>query len=33
MSWEDVETEAARKQDERGGFDQRIFLEYVDQVG
>jgi predicted house-cleaning noncanonical NTP pyrophosphatase (MazG superfamily) len=33
MSWEDVEAEAARKRDERGGFDQRIFLEYVDQAG
>jgi len=33
MSWEDVVAEAARKRDERGGFDQRIFLEYVDQVG
>jgi hypothetical protein len=33
MSWEDAEGEAARKRDERGGFDQRIFLEYVDQVG
>jgi predicted house-cleaning noncanonical NTP pyrophosphatase (MazG superfamily) len=33
MSWADVEAEAARKWDERGGFDQRIFLEYVDQVG
>jgi predicted house-cleaning noncanonical NTP pyrophosphatase (MazG superfamily) len=33
MSWEDVEGEAARKRHERGGFDQRIFLEYVDQVG
>jgi predicted house-cleaning noncanonical NTP pyrophosphatase (MazG superfamily) len=32
MSWEDVVTEAVRKRDERGGFDQRIFLEYVDQV-
>ena len=32
MSWEDVVAEAARKRDERGGFDQRIFLEYVDQV-
>jgi predicted house-cleaning noncanonical NTP pyrophosphatase (MazG superfamily) len=30
MSWEDVEADAARKRDERGGFDQRIFLEYVD---
>jgi len=33
MSWEDVVAEAARKRDERGGFDQRTFLEYVDQVG
>jgi predicted house-cleaning noncanonical NTP pyrophosphatase (MazG superfamily) len=33
MSWEDVVAEAARKRDERGGFDQRIFLVYVDQVG
>jgi predicted house-cleaning noncanonical NTP pyrophosphatase (MazG superfamily) len=33
MSWADVAAEAARKRDERGGFDQRIFLEYVDQVG
>lgn len=32
MSWEDVVAEAARKRDERGGFDQRIFREYVDQV-
>jgi predicted house-cleaning noncanonical NTP pyrophosphatase (MazG superfamily) len=32
MSWEDVVAEADRKRDERGGFDQRIFLEYVDQV-
>jgi len=32
MSWEDVVAEAARKRDERGGFDQRVFLEYVDQV-
>ena len=32
MSWEDVVAEAARKRDERGGFHQRIFLEYVDQV-
>jgi predicted house-cleaning noncanonical NTP pyrophosphatase (MazG superfamily) len=32
LNWEDVEAEAARKRDERGGFDQRIFLEYVDQV-
>jgi predicted house-cleaning noncanonical NTP pyrophosphatase (MazG superfamily) len=33
MSWEDVVAEAARKRDERGGFDQRTFLEYVDRVG
>jgi predicted house-cleaning noncanonical NTP pyrophosphatase (MazG superfamily) len=32
MSWEDVVAEAARKRDERGGFYQRIFLEYVAQV-
>ena len=33
MSWEDVVAEAARKRDERGGFDQRTFLEYVDRAG
>ena len=33
MSWADVVAEAARKREERGGFDQRIFLEYVEQVG
>ena len=33
MSWEDVVAEAARKRGERGGFDQRIFLEYVEKVG
>ena len=33
VSWADVVAEAARKRDERGGFDERIFLEYVDQVG
>ena len=32
MSWEDVVSEAGRKRAERGGFDQRIFLEYVDQA-
>ena len=32
MSWEDVVAEAARKRDERGGFEERIFLEYVDQA-
>jgi predicted house-cleaning noncanonical NTP pyrophosphatase (MazG superfamily) len=30
VSWEDVELETGRKRAERGGFDQRIFLEYVD---
>jgi predicted house-cleaning noncanonical NTP pyrophosphatase (MazG superfamily) len=33
MSWEDVVAEAEHKRDERGGFDQRTFLEYVDRVG
>jgi predicted house-cleaning noncanonical NTP pyrophosphatase (MazG superfamily) len=33
MNWEDVVAEAARKRAERGGFDERIFLEYVEQVG
>lgn len=32
MSWEDIELEAERKRAERGGFDRRIFLEYVDQA-
>ena len=32
MSWEDVVSEADRKRVERGGFDKRIFLEYVDQA-
>jgi predicted house-cleaning noncanonical NTP pyrophosphatase (MazG superfamily) len=32
MSWEDVVSEASRKRAERGGFDHRIFLEYVDQA-
>ena len=30
MSWEDVVSEASRKRAERGGFEKRIFLEYVD---
>ncbi len=29
MSWEDIVSEADRKRAERGGFDGRIFLEYV----
>ena len=33
MSWEDVVAEAPRKRGERGGFDQRIFLEYVERAG
>lgn len=33
MSWEDVLSEAERKRAERGGFDRRIFLEYVDEAG
>jgi predicted house-cleaning noncanonical NTP pyrophosphatase (MazG superfamily) len=32
MSWEDIVSEAGRKRAERGGFDKRIFLEYVDQA-
>jgi predicted house-cleaning noncanonical NTP pyrophosphatase (MazG superfamily) len=32
MSWEEIVSEAARKRAERGGFDNRIFLEYVDQT-
>jgi predicted house-cleaning noncanonical NTP pyrophosphatase (MazG superfamily) len=32
MSWGDVVSEAGRKRAERGGFDSRIFLEYVDQA-
>jgi len=32
MSWKDVVSEASRKRAERGGFDDRIFLEYVDQT-
>jgi predicted house-cleaning noncanonical NTP pyrophosphatase (MazG superfamily) len=32
MGWEEVVSEARRKRVERGGFDQRIFLEYVEQT-
>ena len=32
ISWENVVSEAGRKRAERGGFDHRIFLEYVDQA-
>ena len=32
MGWEEVVSEARRKRGERGGFDQRIFLEYVEQT-
>ncbi len=31
MRWEDIELQAADKRAERGGFDRRIFLEYVEQ--
>jgi len=31
MKWDDIELQATRKRVERGGFDCRIFLEYVDQ--
>ena len=31
MSWEDVRVGSYRKRAERGGFGNRIFLEYVDQ--
>jgi predicted house-cleaning noncanonical NTP pyrophosphatase (MazG superfamily) len=32
ISWEDVVSEADRKRAERGGFGNRIFLEYVEQT-
>ena len=32
MSWDDVVSEADRKRAERGGFGDRIFLEYVDKA-
>jgi predicted house-cleaning noncanonical NTP pyrophosphatase (MazG superfamily) len=32
MNWKDIVSEAERKRAERGGFDDRIFLEYVDQT-
>jgi len=32
MGWADIVSEASRKRAERGGFDQRIFLEYVDHA-
>src|SRR5208282_3828797 len=32
VSWEDVVSEADRKRAERGGFDERILLEYVEQA-
>jgi predicted house-cleaning noncanonical NTP pyrophosphatase (MazG superfamily) len=32
MGWEEVVSEASRERAERGGFDQRIFLEYVEQA-
>jgi hypothetical protein len=33
LGWEDIVPEAGRKRAERGGFDDRIFLEYVEQTG
>jgi predicted house-cleaning noncanonical NTP pyrophosphatase (MazG superfamily) len=33
MRWEEVVVEATHKRGERGGFDGRIFLEYVEQGG
>jgi predicted house-cleaning noncanonical NTP pyrophosphatase (MazG superfamily) len=32
MSWEDVVSEAGRKRAERGGLENRILLEYVEQA-
>jgi predicted house-cleaning noncanonical NTP pyrophosphatase (MazG superfamily) len=32
MSWDDIVSEAGRKRAERGGFGDRIFLEYVDRA-
>jgi predicted house-cleaning noncanonical NTP pyrophosphatase (MazG superfamily) len=32
MSWDDIVSEAGRKRAERGGFDNRILLEYVEQA-
>jgi hypothetical protein len=32
LSWEDIVSEASRKRGERGDFDNRTFLEYVDQA-
>ncbi len=32
MDWDDVVADAIRKRSERGGFDKRIFLEYVDRA-
>jgi predicted house-cleaning noncanonical NTP pyrophosphatase (MazG superfamily) len=32
VGWGEVVSEASRKRAERGGFDHRIFLEYVDQA-
>ncbi|MGH3189855.1 MAG: nucleoside triphosphate pyrophosphohydrolase [Streptosporangiaceae bacterium] len=31
VSWQEVESAAARKRAERGGFDERIFLKYVEE--
>jgi len=33
MKWDDIELQTARKRAERGGFDRRIFLDYVELEG
>jgi hypothetical protein len=32
MNWDDIVSEAGRKRAERRGFDDRTFLEYVEQA-
>ena len=32
MTWDELLSAAARKRAERGGFEDRIFLEYVEQA-
>jgi predicted house-cleaning noncanonical NTP pyrophosphatase (MazG superfamily) len=32
MSWEDIVSEGSRKRGERGGFDQRIFIDALDSA-
>ncbi len=33
IAWQDIVSAATRKRAHRGGFDGRIFLEYVEEVG